>query len=108
MATAALLTAAACATTPDPGFQLSPEEAAELDCRLLEAGHFYIDVPRRTLDVSYVRRRIESLGYDRIENQHTIWTSERSAGGVTIQYIEAVEGDGFRYADPMCRYRSSP
>ena len=81
--------------------------AAELDCRLLEAGHFYfrVEAAPGAYVLRDVNRKIQSLGYDVIRNRRTITRTELGPNGVHREVIEAVEGDGYRYADPQCRYR---
>ena len=103
-AVATLLVVAACATARDPGYEIADAEAAELDCRLIKAGHFFFTVPRYG-DTRAVYGRIEALGFDRTENRFTVWGSERNSAGVLVRYIESVEGDGLRYADARCRFR---
>ena len=95
---------AACATARDPGYEIADAEAAELDCRLIKAGHFFFTVPRYG-DTRAVYGRIEASGFDRTENRFTVWGSERKSAGVLVRYIESVEGDGLRYADARCRFR---
>jgi len=86
------------------GYEIADAEAAELDCRLIKAGHFFFTVLRYGATRA-VYGRIEALGFDRTENRFTVWGSERNSACVLVRYIESVEGDGLRYADARCRFR---
>ncbi len=111
LAALVLMSFGACATTPsaDPAAEdfesLTDEEVRALDCRLLEAGHFRFEV-QPGYDFRRLERRIESLGFDVIRNRRTLWRTEVGPNGVHRDVPEAVEGDGYRYADPMCKFRS--
>lgn len=97
---------AGCATAEPPG-DPEPLEALgveQLDCSLVEAGHFFVPSNRTGRVHPNLADRLRSMGYDGSRDVRARTRTE-SGPGYTVDVIEGYEGVGLKYRDPACRHR---